>query len=121
MLINESLQGKFLVNSEQEFIKLFDHVSDVVDVELFIGVEFPYADGTYASDLNDEELTDEEIDEIESQDIDRTQYRKNAGWVGPEQYPAVCLINYSDDFDRIGNVRFRMLECVYLSDFKEAK
>ncbi len=116
--MNQSVQGKFLVSSEQEFIKLFDGVSDVEDVERFIGAEFAYADGTYASDLDDMELTDEELDEIESQDIDRTQYRKNAGWVGPEEYPAVCLINYSDDFDRVGNVRFRMLECVYLSDFK---
>jgi hypothetical protein len=119
--MNQSVQGKFLVSSEQEFIKLFDGVSDVEDVERFIGAEFPYADGTYASDLDDMELTDEELDEIESQDIDRTQYRKNDDWAGPEQYPAVCLIHYADDFDRIGNVRFRLLECVYLSDFKAEK
>ncbi len=117
--MGQSVEGKFLVNNDEEFIKLFDGVSDVEDVERFIGAEFPYTGGYYASDLDDMDLSDEELDEIERQDIDRTKYRKTDDWAGPEEYPAVVHVHYGNDFDRVGDVHYRLLVCTYLSDFKE--
>jgi hypothetical protein len=118
--MGQSVEGKFLVNNDEEFIKLFEKVNDLEGIERFLGVEFPYTDGQYASDLDDE-LSDEELEQIENQDIDFTKFRKTRDWTGPEEYPAVVHVHYSNDWDRVGDVHYRLMTCTYLSDFKGAK
>lgn len=103
--------NKNLVSNEQEYMKLFDDF-ELMDAESFLQVEFAYQDGTYQSDLF------KSIEVNEDQEVDRKTYRKNEGSVFPEEYPCVVLLANQNDWDRTGNLAFKMLDFVYLKDFK---
>jgi hypothetical protein len=102
---------KFLVNSEEEYVALFSDF-ELNDAEDFLGVEFAFVDGTYQSDLS----IDNDIDE--SQSVSRAIYRKTDWSVFPEEYPCLVLLANERGFDRVGDIFFKMLDFVYLKDFR---
>lgn len=113
--------NKTLAQSEAEFVAIFtsllgkrvDYVEwDAQGIEEFIGVEFPFVDGTYLSDL---EKGDEDFDDVLT--IDTSQYRKTDMANFPSTYPCLVLWTNELDYDRIGEVRMQMLEFVYPTDF----
>jgi hypothetical protein len=102
---------KHLVNSEQEYLELFNSWENE-EVEIFLNIEFAYADGTYLSDI----AKGFEVDE--SQILNKNHFRKNEDSIFPKIYPCVVLLIKEDTFDRLGDIKIQDIEFVYLSDFK---
>ena len=69
---------KYLVNNEQEYIKLFNNL-DFSIVENWLNITFGYTDGTYTS---------------EDLEISFDTYKKNEYSIFPEYYPCVVIVNY---------------------------
>ena len=103
--------NKHLVTCEKEYVNLFKDF-ELEDAEEFLGVEFAYQDGTYQSDMSDS------VDINENQDIDFNTYRKRDDSEFPEEYPCLVLLANERDWDRQGNIAFKMLDFVYLKDFQ---
>lgn len=106
---------KVLVNNEKEFMEIFhsnDETLDSIDeIENLLGVEFAYEDGSFRSDWAFQEIN-------EDQEIDLNNFRKQELWCNfPESYPCLVVHWFENDFDRLGNVKFRVMEFVYPSDF----
>lgn len=105
--------NKHLVNNESEFMALFDEF-DLEDAEDFLGIEFAYEDGAYQSDDNEPDI-----------ETSRTIYRDRFDYEGdslkqfPNHYPCLVLLANDKDFDRTGNISFKMMEFIYKEDFKE--
>lgn len=103
--------NKHLVRTEEEYIRLFKDF-ELNDAEDFLGVEFAYADGSYQSDMwNGLEVN-------ENQSVDYNTYRKLDINNFPQFYPCIVLLANEKDWDRTGNIYFKMLEFVYPEDFK---
>jgi hypothetical protein len=110
-----------VVRSESEVVKLTTKLlrkqgSAVEEIEQTLGVEFPFKDGTYHSEMDQQ--PEDKVVEWESQDVDFDKYRKVKEGFFPKTYPAVMLWCVENDFDRFGPVNFRMFEFVELTDFR---
>lgn len=103
---------KVLVNSESEFMKIFSDW-DTQDIEHFLGIEFPYEDGTFQSDYWKGQKINED------QEVVTSSYRKEEDSLFPEEYPCVVIHWFENTFDRFGNVTFKVMEFVYQKDFKK--
>lgn len=112
---------KNLVTNEAEYVKLFEKLVEleeleIHDVERLLGIEFAYADGTYQSDFKFSEANGIQSDN-EDQDVDLKRYRIVSDGGFPEQYPCCVVMHIENTFDRYGNVALEFIEFVYLSDF----
>lgn len=105
--------NKYLINSEAEYIALFESY-DLEDAEEFLDVEFAMLDGSYYSDVGDTDLDGK----IAALGVSKSVYRKRSEEQFPEEYPCVVLLENSKTFDRTGNVHFKHLSFIYLSDFQ---
>lgn len=101
--------NKFLVNDEKEFVALFKDFELYV-AEDFLGVQFAYTNGVFSDD--------DEACEHELLDVSREVYRKHEEANFPEEYPCLVLLANDKSFDRTGSIGFKMLDFVYLKDFK---
>ncbi len=102
---------KILVRNEKEFLALFKDW-EFTEVEKFLDIEFPFADGTYHSD------DAEDMDEDQPVDYKSGKHRKNEDACFPQHYPAVVLMIHDKDYDRHGTIEVQVLEFVYRKDFK---
>lgn len=108
--------NKILINSEKEYVDFFKSSFEAIEeIQSLLGVEFPYADGTYHSDWV------KGIEINEDQDIDESIYRKFDDSIFPESYPCIMVYLFDNEFDMFGKVKFRLFNFVYLSDFKDRK
>ena len=105
---------KIFVTSDQEMIDLWAD-EDVYHVEETLGIEFPFADGTYHSDVNFTETP--EFDE--NQPVDRTKFRRLPDCKLPESYPCCVVRFYENTFDRMGSIKIDLFEIVYPEDVQE--
>lgn len=110
--------NKTLIKSEKDYVNFFvDFVDNDIDmsfeaIESLLGIEFAFEDGNFPNDIfNDIEIN-------EDQDIDTGVYRKREDCLFPEHYPCVMVYHIENEWDRFGDVEFRMFEFVYLQDFK---
>ena len=114
---------KHLVKSEAEFIafivrylcKAQKEYGDE-NIEDIFGVEFYNKKGQLFSEF---EGKDNEDDFDGDSDDDFTRYKVKNPELLPEEYPCVVLIEFSQDFDRVGDMETQFVEYIYLSDFVE--
>lgn len=107
------MSTKHLCNSDSDFVKLWSDNHCPEEVENILGIEFPFTDGTYLSDVPDE---NEDFDF--SQMVDRSTFRKTEGSLLPEKYPCVVVRFSIKGYDRMGFVRIEDFEIMYLDDFE---
>jgi len=101
---------KRLVHSDAEYLALFSDL-EWSEVEVLLGIEFALSDGRYHSQIAPE-------DEPEDLSVSETVYRKLAHADFPDHYPCLVLMWLQDTFDRLGSVKFRILEHIYEEDFQ---
>ncbi len=115
------IHKEVLVRSDADFVQQFEymfHKRSIEHVEGFLGVEFPYSNGVYQSDLSGMNLSDEEFERIESLDVDKNTFRKKEDNIFPTSYPCVLCIYHEQDADRVGDFEIFNLHIVYPSHFE---
>lgn len=117
------IHKEVLVNNDAEYVQLFSYLADFSPekYENAIGVEFPYTNGMYQTDLDDSDLTDEQLDEIESLDVDFTTFRKTEYHNFPESYPCVVCLWHVKGWSRAGDEEIFNIHVVYPSHFEGGK
>ncbi len=101
--------NKTLVHNEAEYIAIFSKM-DLGAMEQLLGIEYAYEDGYFPGDDRANEMLD----------ASETIYRKVEGWDNfPESYPCLVLHWIEDTFDRMGDVKIRLVEFVYPHDLLE--
>ena len=106
---------KFLVHDEQEFMGIFDSEEDFNFIEVHLGIEFAFEDGTYQSDICD----DNNIDE--SQDIRRDLYKKRDDALFPSTYPCLVIYNHGNVDDHVISFKENSVDVllfIYPEDFE---
>lgn len=103
---------KYLVYSDEEFLALFKDL-EWSETEILLGIEFAMADGRYHSDID----PDDEPDDLS---VSETVFRKLNHADFPTHYPCLVMLWIEDTFDRLGDVKIRLVEHIYLEDFNEA-
>ena len=115
------IHKEVLVRSDTDFVKQFEymfHKRGIEHVEGLLGVEFPYSNGVYSSDLDGMNLSGEEFERIESLDIDTNKFRKHEDNIFPTSYPCVLCIYHDQDSDRVGDFEIFNIHIVYPSLFE---
>jgi hypothetical protein len=102
-----------LVTSEAQIVALVVAALSKTEgdhgIGAFLGIEFAFADGRYPRDLEAAMGEDDEDWSWEDQPVDYTTYRRREDAYFPATYPALALYSFSDDYDRGGSVKTRML------------
>lgn len=96
-----------LFSNEFDLLKFFSTDSfwqdmGVEDIEYILDVEFPYSNGIFLSDIENDPNQEDLIEETQNESIDYYSYRKrepkNSDVLGlPKQYPVILLYEYIDD------------------------
>lgn len=113
--------NKTLVKTEEEFDKF---VNDLIketalsleEVEGIFQIDFENNEGQVYFEYLDSLPDDAEEECFEAGKV----FRKNLNSDVPEEYPCLILHLLEDDFDRLGSIKYRVCEYVYLSDFNSA-
>ncbi len=98
-MLSSCVEGKFLVQNEQEFVGLFKDVEEFEAVEQFLGIEYG-------------------IEDEETMFITKETWTKLEGYNGPKEYPCLVHVYFTDETDQYGEVHYRQLNFSYLSDFQ---
>lgn len=102
---------KIFVQSDQEMLDIWAD-EDINHVEQILGIEFPFADGTYQSEIDFDKTPDFD----ETQPVDRTKFRRGPDCRMPESYPCCVVRFHEDTYDRMGSIVIDLFEVVYPED-----
>lgn len=105
---------KIFLQSDEELLKIWSE-KDISYTEQILGIEFPFIDGTYHSDVDFSVTPDFD----ESQPVDRSKFRKLPECRMPKSYPCIMVRFHEDTVDRLGSITLDFFDFVYPEDMQK--
>ena len=109
---------KKLCKSSEELVQyLLENESlSYEDIQDLLGIEFALEDGSFRTEATLEQQNDPDWEDQGYSD--EGKFKISDPELMPTSYPVVVVSIIDDTFDRMGDVSFRFIEYVYLSDFE---